>query len=381
MVAPDRGHRGPAPSGSVRVLVAHGVAMRRTRLAVLSFAASLVPLPLWPLSLGLLSFAVPAAAQKPAPDLFAAGKAARAEGRFGMLLRQFRADEPALPERHEAGVKPAMAGYQGHKDLPAGHWVWVKPYWFVFRDGPDATPQNRQWGPEQACGAPDTREAADRATAWATLEQDTAGEWLLLEYSAPVRVVRIDVHENWCPGALAALAILTPQGEEIELWRHAEPKAPAEPGRVLQLDVPVGFVVERVLLRFASEKVPGWNEVDAVGLLDDKGKQHWANRAEASSTYAVQLEQQAAGGALVVAPAGGGLQRAPLAVDALPAVELPRVRIVVSPERAAPDVPAAAEVAPAAAEITQLRARIAELEAQVKRLEAELQRERGKAGR
>jgi len=355
--------------------------MRRTRLAVLSFVASFVPQPLGPLSLGLLSLAVPAAAQKCAPDLFAASKAARAEGRFHMLLRQFRADEPALPERHEAGAKPAMAGYQGQKDLPAGHWVWVKPYWFVFRDGPDATPQNRQWGPEQACGEPDTLEAADRATAWATREQDTAGEWLLLEYAAPVRVVRIAAHENWCPGALAAWAILTPQGEEIELWRDAEPKVPAEPGRVLQLDVPVGFVVERVLLRFASEKVPGWNEVDAVGLLDDKGKQHWANRAEASSTYAAQLEQQAAGGALVVAPVGGGLQRAPLAVDALPVAELPRVRIVVAPEPAAPAVPAATEIAPAAAEITQLRARIAELEAQVKRLEAELQRERGKGGR
>ena len=325
-------------------------------------------------SVCVLLLSVGAVAQKSAPDLFAAGKAARADGRFHMLLRQFRADEPALPERHEAGAKPAVAEYQGQKDLPAGHWVWAKPYWFLFRDGPDAPPQNRQWGPEQACGAPDTHEAADRATAWAAQEQDTAGEWLLLEYATPVRVVRIDVHETWCPGALAALAILTPQGEEIELWRHAEPKAPAEPGRVLQLEVPVGFVVERVLLRFASEKVPGWNEIDAVGLLDDKGKQHWATRAEASSTYAAKTEQQALGGALLVAPAGGGLLLAPVAVDAQPAVELPRERIVVSPERDAPDVPAAAE-------ITQLRARIAELQAQVQRLEAELRRARQPAGR
>ena len=349
--------------------------MRRTRLAVLSFAASFVPLPLGSLSLGLLSFAVPAAAQKPAPDLFAACKAARADGRFHMLLRQFRADEPSLPERHEAGSKPALATYQGQKDLPAGHWVWVKPYWFVFRDGPDAEPQNRQWGPEQACGAPDTLEAADRATAWAAQEQDAVGEWLLLEYETAVRVVRIDVHETFCPGALAALAILTPQGDEIELWRQPETKAPAEPGRVLQLEVPIGFVVERVLLRFASEKVPGWNEIDAVGLLDDKGKHHWASRAEASSTYATKLEQQAVGGALVLAPAGGAMPAAvTVAVDALPAVELPRERIVVAPQRAAPE-PAAA------AELTELRARIAELEAQVQRLEAELRRTRQPAGR
>ena len=33
------------------------------------------------------------------PDLFAASKAARAGGRYAMLLRQFRADEPARAEQ------------------------------------------------------------------------------------------------------------------------------------------------------------------------------------------------------------------------------------------------------------------------------------------
>ena len=32
--------------------------------------------------------------------------------------------------------------------------------------------------------------------------------------------------------------------------------------------------------------MPGWNEIDAVGLLDKQGQIHWAKSAKASSTFA-----------------------------------------------------------------------------------------------
>src|SRR6185436_21074825 len=51
--------------------------------------------------------------QKVAPDHFAASRNARAAGRFGMLLRQFKADEPALAEHHEAGFRGTTQVYQG----------------------------------------------------------------------------------------------------------------------------------------------------------------------------------------------------------------------------------------------------------------------------
>ena len=35
-----------------------------------------------------------------------------------------------------------------------------------------------------------------------------------------------------------------------------------------------------------STKVPGWNEIDAVGLLDRNEKCQWAESAEASSSFA-----------------------------------------------------------------------------------------------
>lgn len=239
-----------------------------------------------------------APAQKAAPDHFAASRNARAGGRFGMLLRQWKADEPALPEHHEAGWKEATQHYLGERRIPEGFWVWQRPYWFVFRDGPERTPQQRQWGPEAACGAPDTPQPGDHGTAWAPREQDDRGEWLLLEYEQPVRATALLVHETFNPGAVAAVAILTPQGEQLELWRNREVKASAEQGRVLTIDLPLGFDVERVMVSFESESVAGWNEIDAVGLRDDKGTVHWASRAEASSTFADVAPQVAGRGAL-----------------------------------------------------------------------------------
>jgi hypothetical protein len=327
--------------------------------------------------------------QNPAPEPFAMNKLARAGGKFGMLLRQFKADEPTLPERHEAGAKEAVAEYQGARDLPAGYWVWQKPYWFVFRDGPGTELAQRHWGPEAACGAPDTPEPGDHHSAWATKEQDEKGEWLLLEYEAPVKLVSVEVHETYNPGALASVAILLPDGEVLELWRAPEVKAAAEKGRVLQLDVPLGFQVERVLLRFDSEKVTGWNEIDAVGLKDDKGKMHWASRAVASSTYAEASEAGAG------APGGGGVPVILGGARFVPArvvpleIELPRVVVeapVVEFRRKvvfgaiAPDVVVGPGAGGAAgggdAELMQMRKRVGDLEARVKELEAELAREK-----
>ena len=168
----------------------------------------------------------------------------------------------------------------------------------MFRDGPDRPAQQRQWGPEAACGPPDTPQPGDHGSAWAPKEQDDRGEWLLLEYEQPVRATALLVHENFNPGAVAAVAILTPQGEQLELWRNKEVKAATEPARVLTIDLPLGFDVERVMVSLESESVPGWNEIDAVGLRDDKGKVHWASRAEASSTFADAAPQVAGRGAL-----------------------------------------------------------------------------------
>jgi hypothetical protein len=50
--------------------------------------------------------------------------------------------------------------------------------------------------------------------------------------------------------------------------------------------VKVDFPIRKVKLYLDSPRVPGWNEIDAVGLIDQQATTHWAAKAEASSTFA-----------------------------------------------------------------------------------------------
>ena len=50
--------------------------------------------------------------------------------------------------------------------------------------------------------------------------------------------------------------------------------------------VTTDVTTRRVKIYLACTKVPGWNEIDAVALIDDKGGKQWAVHADASSTYA-----------------------------------------------------------------------------------------------
>ena len=312
---------------------------------------------------------------------FALARVARDGDRFKMLLRQFRAVEPALHGREEAGHRDAIAEYQGARDLPAAHWVWVEPYWFLFRDGPDEQVAARSWGSEQACGAPDTPEAGDHGTAWASREQDAGTEWLLLEFGAPVRATKVEIHETFNPGALESIAILDPTGAELEVWRAGKVAAASEAARDLRLDLPLGFTVERLKLYLRSEVVPGWNEIDAVGLHDDKGKVHWAERAEASSTYAdvapaqpqrvfnVQFQQRVAQAAFHVQFAEVAFQRVQQPLD-IRVRELPQVAFKPAFVQPAADAGRAA-----------LQAKVAELEAKVAALQQELDKLRAERGK
>ncbi|MCR9248668.1 MAG: hypothetical protein NXI31_26875 [bacterium] len=312
----------------------------------------------------LLAGATIAVAQERTKDPFEVHRLARAGGRYSMLLRQFRAERPGAPEREEAGRKPALARFGNEHDLPAGYWVWQRPFWFVFRDGPDTVPVRRKWGTEAACGPPDVLKPGDDIKAWATLGENDKGEWLLLEWAEPVQVTAIEIHENFNPGAVRSVVLLLPDGRELEVWNEPKPRATGKPSRKLQVDVPLGFVVQRVRLAFACDTVKGWNEIDAVGLKDPRGKLHWAAKADASSTYATKVTQPAE----------------VILID--PPVEWPNPQPLPNPKpkpaaATAENATAAQKALAKAKKIAVLEAKIAAAEAELARLRAELERARG----
>ncbi len=144
----------------------------------------------------------------------------------------------------------------------------------------------RPWGPEQACGAPDTPEAGDHPAAWASRTEDGQDEWLEVEYPSEIVPTAMRVFESFHPGALRAIHALDAGGNEHELWRGVDPTPPSAKKGASLIPLAAAPATRRLRLELASSEVRGWNEIDAVGVHDASGALHWAVAARASTTFA-----------------------------------------------------------------------------------------------
>ncbi len=211
---------------------------------------------------------------------------ARAQhGGYRMLLRQIEvsADRARFGDDAYAGLL-GPTSYAGHDDLPFGHWQWVAPYWFIWRDR-QSQPQTRSHGPEQATGAPNTQGLRDSPQSWATATENLGAEWLLLEYAKPVRATRVHILQTFQPGAIVRITMFQLDGTELEVWSREHGEAVDVKARKLSIQLPLGFHVHRVKLYLDTKLEDNFNEIDAVGLEDTRGHKHWATSAHASSMY------------------------------------------------------------------------------------------------
>lgn len=212
---------------------------------------------------------------------------ATVNGKYRMLLRQIMVERDAAAYGEFRDFGPwTGAQYAGHRDLPPGHWVYVRPCWYIWRDLSAEPRPMRSWGPEQATGGPDTPGSGDLVTAWASRTQDSREEWLMLEYEDPMVPQAVEVHETFNPGAIVKVTAFRLDGEEVTLWTGKDPTPIGAPRGESVIPLAADFKTNRVKLYLDSAGVPGWNEIDAAGLIDAGNKTHWATAAHASSTYA-----------------------------------------------------------------------------------------------
>jgi hypothetical protein len=143
------------------------------------------------------------------------------------------------------------------------------------------------WSPEQATGAPDSPIAGDQRTAWATDAVDAPGEWLELSYAETIVPVEIEVYETFNPGAVSRVGVFDEKGRETIVFDGVDPTPPQAKLGVSRIPVPLreDLATRRVKLYLDSQGVPGWNEIDAVALIDRAGISHWATSARASTWY------------------------------------------------------------------------------------------------
>lgn len=171
------------------------------------------------------------------------------------------------------------------------------------------------WSPQQAAGAPDTLTVGDQTTAWASQSSDAGPEWLILKYSRPVIPREVHVYESCSPGALVKVTIFDDKDNEIEAWSGTDP-TPTTPGTtggavpVSKIPITLNTLTQKIKIYLACDKVPGWNEIDAVGLVSDKGDLQWARSVQASSTYASGFgSSSGSGNPELLVPSWSGLTR------------------------------------------------------------------------
>jgi hypothetical protein len=151
---------------------------------------------------------------------------------------------------------------------------------------PQPARPERSWGPEQATGPPDTTRAGDIPTAWASKTSGSQDEWLKLRYARAVVPAGIHVYETYNPGALYRVTATHPNGQEVEVWSGKDPLPVGSGKGKAAIALHADFPTNCITIYLKSTKVPGWNEIDAVGLLDMNEQIQWAVSAEASSTWA-----------------------------------------------------------------------------------------------
>jgi hypothetical protein len=233
-------------------------------------------------ALGLLTAAEP---QRDAEDAL---RRARCDGKYEMLLRQIKV--PQDGEKRSTFIDEGFRDdteYEGHTDLPPGYWVYVAPCWYIFRDLAATPKPRRNWGPEQMIGPPDAwPNSGDIVQAWASLSEDAQDEWVLLEYPEPVLPRAVLVYETFNPGAVNRITAFNLEGEEVELWKGKDPTPVGSQKGLSVIPVKANFKTNRLKLYINSKDVPGWNEIDAVGMRDNRGRIHWVSAADASTTYA-----------------------------------------------------------------------------------------------
>lgn len=133
----------------------------------------------------------------------------------------------------------------------------------------------------QATGPPNVPPpGSDNALAWCPSSENSGIEWLELSYEKPVAAAELQIHNSFNPGAITRVLVGDSTGPLQEL-----PMVPGPPLAVQTLPISPLAEISRVNIELDTAAVLGWNQIDAVALVDAAGTRHWAASASASSFW------------------------------------------------------------------------------------------------
>ena len=114
--------------------------------------------------------------------------------------------------------------------------------------------------------APDVYPAnGDIAGAWASSATDAGEEWIEVRFASPVRATSVLWVETFNAGAVTRIDDVTQPAAPVVLWEGAPTRVAGSV--VAEVRLPAPRTIGAVRLVLDSRAVPGWNEIDAIGLV------------------------------------------------------------------------------------------------------------------
>jgi hypothetical protein len=98
------------------------------------------------------------------------------------------------------------------------------------------------------------------------------------------------IHETYNPGAVVKVTHVPYWGKEKVLWEGTDPTAVGSQGGVSRLPITASIKTGHIKVYIDSPAVPGWNEIDAVGLEYGNKQVIWATDVKTSSYYGDQWQ-------------------------------------------------------------------------------------------
>lgn len=111
--------------------------------------------------------------------------------------------------------------------------------------------------------------------AWAVKEKngEEVGDdaYIIVGFSNPMLIQQVAIAESFNPGAISEVIIHGINKEKQSVYK-AEPAAAKKKCRMLNIimERPSDFMVDKVEIIMQPGKVPGWNQIDAIGISDVK---------------------------------------------------------------------------------------------------------------
>jgi hypothetical protein len=119
----------------------------------------------------------------------------------------------------------------------------------------------------QATGAPNVYpSAADEPAAWASQTTDDQDEFIIVGFTTPVVAESVWVFETYNPGAISKITVKAADGDHV-VYDKPAPTSVGACAHVLSVSTKTCSPISAVRIDVASPDVPGYNEIDAVGLV------------------------------------------------------------------------------------------------------------------